>query len=110
MHGIVEAMYGIVGNSDPSRVRNLRKMRNFWANFTDFDPEINIMKCKTEVELMSFAAIDNSKSVRITNSMFARKDICTQKTKFQNFGVNGFCQMTAEYFSEFINIEEKILL
>ena len=23
-------------------------MRNFWANFTDFEPEINIMKCKTE--------------------------------------------------------------
>ena len=31
-----------------SRVRNLRKMRNFWANFTDFEPEINIIKCKTE--------------------------------------------------------------
>ena len=29
-------------------VRNLRKMQNFWANFTDFDPEINIIKCKTE--------------------------------------------------------------
>ena len=24
--------------SVPSRVRNLRKMRNFWANFTDFKP------------------------------------------------------------------------
>ena len=23
-------------------------MRNFWANFTDFKPEINIIKCKTE--------------------------------------------------------------
>ena len=23
-------------------------MRNFWANFTDFEPEINIIKCKTE--------------------------------------------------------------
>ena len=34
--------------SVPSRVRKLRKMRNFWANFTDFEPEINIMKCKTE--------------------------------------------------------------
>ena len=34
--------------SVPSRVRNLRKMRNFWANFTDFKPEINIAKCKTE--------------------------------------------------------------
>ena len=34
--------------SVPSRVRNLRKMRNFWANFTDFEPEINITKCKTE--------------------------------------------------------------
>ena len=32
----------------PSRVRNLRKMRSFWANFTDFEPEINIIKCKTE--------------------------------------------------------------
>ena len=35
-------------HSAPSRVRNLRKMRNFWANFTDFEPEINIIKCKTE--------------------------------------------------------------
>ena len=35
-------------NSVPSRVRNLRKMQNFWANFTDFEPEINIIKCKTE--------------------------------------------------------------
>ena len=26
----------------------LRKMRNFWANFTDFEPEINIIKCETE--------------------------------------------------------------
>ena len=34
--------------SVPSKVRNLRKMRNFWANFTDFEPEINIIKCKTE--------------------------------------------------------------
>ena len=34
--------------SVPSRVRNLRKMRNFWANFTDFKPEIYIIKCKTE--------------------------------------------------------------
>ena len=32
----------------PYRVRNLRKMRNFCANFTDFEPEINITKCKTE--------------------------------------------------------------
>ena len=32
----------------PSRVGNLRKMRNFWANFTDFEPEISIIKCKTE--------------------------------------------------------------
>ena len=23
-------------------------MRNFWANFTDFEQEINIIKCKTE--------------------------------------------------------------
>ena len=37
-----------VGTSVPSRVRNLRKVRNFWANFTDFEPEINIIKCKTE--------------------------------------------------------------
>ena len=32
----------------PSRVRNLGKMRNFWANFTEFEPEINIVKCKTK--------------------------------------------------------------
>ena len=25
-----------------ARERNLRKVRNFWANFTDFEPEINI--------------------------------------------------------------------
>ena len=30
-------------NSVLSRVRNLRKMRNFWANFTDFNPEVNII-------------------------------------------------------------------
>ena len=35
-------------SSVPSGVRNLRKMRNFCANFTDFEPEINIIKCKTE--------------------------------------------------------------
>ena len=23
-------------------------MQNFWANFTDFEPEIIIIKCKTE--------------------------------------------------------------
>ena len=34
--------------SVPSRVRNLRKTQNFWTNFTDFEPEINIIKCKTE--------------------------------------------------------------
>ena len=34
--------------SVPSRVRNLRKMRNFWANFTDFESEVNIVKCKIE--------------------------------------------------------------
>ena len=34
--------------SVPSRVRNLRKMRSFWANFNDFELEINIIKCKTE--------------------------------------------------------------
>ena len=34
--------------SVPSRVRNLRKMGNFQANFTDFEPVINIVKCKTE--------------------------------------------------------------
>ena len=32
--------------SVPSRVRNLRKMRNFCANFTDFEPEINIVNAK----------------------------------------------------------------
>ena len=54
-----------------------------------------------KVELMGFATIDNSKSVWSTNSIFAhKKDIGVtvekmQKTKFQNFGVNGFCQMTA---------------
>ena len=34
--------------SVPSSVGHLRKMQNFWANFTDFEPEINIIKCKTE--------------------------------------------------------------
>ena len=49
---------------------------------------------------MGFATIDNSKSVRSTNLIFAHKtDIGAtiekmQKTKFQNFGVNGFGQMT----------------
>ena len=33
--------------SVPYRVRNLRKMRNLWANFTDFEPKVNI-KCKTK--------------------------------------------------------------
>ena len=46
--------FGAIGDlghtipSVPSRVRNLRKIQNFWANFTDFEPEINIIKCKTE--------------------------------------------------------------
>ena len=35
-------------SSVPSRVRNLRKMRKFWAYFTDFEPEINIIGRKTE--------------------------------------------------------------
>ena len=34
--------------SVPSTVRNMRKMRNIWANFTDFEPENNIIKCKTQ--------------------------------------------------------------
>ena len=41
-----ETTYSVT--SVPSGVRNLRKMRNFWANFTDFEPEINIIKCKSE--------------------------------------------------------------
>ena len=32
--------------SVPSTVRNLGKMQNFWANFIDFESEINITKCK----------------------------------------------------------------
>ena len=35
-------------SSVPSRVKNSRKMQNLWANFTDFEPEINIIKSKTE--------------------------------------------------------------
>ena len=57
---------------------------------------------------MGFATIDNSKSVRSTNSIFAHKtDIgatiekIQKKNKFQNFGVNGFCQMTAVLASLF---------
>ena len=38
----------LITASVPSRVRYLRKMHNFWANFTDFEPEINITKCKTK--------------------------------------------------------------
>ena len=38
----------ITVSSVPSRVRSLRKTRDFWANFTDFEPGINIIKCKTE--------------------------------------------------------------
>ena len=41
-------MWGSVGGSVPSRVRNLRKMQNLWANINDFESEINIIKCKTE--------------------------------------------------------------
>ena len=41
-------LYSIVWNSVPSRVRNLKKMRNFWANFTDFEPEINILDYKMQ--------------------------------------------------------------
>ena len=36
-----------------SRVRNLRKMRNFWANFTDFEPEINCDKACMLIDLLS---------------------------------------------------------
>ena len=32
-----------VANSVPSRVRKLRKMRHFGANFTDIEPEIIII-------------------------------------------------------------------
>ena len=35
----------VVG-SVPSKMRNLRKMRIFWANFTDSKSGINIIKCK----------------------------------------------------------------
>ena len=38
----------VVLASVPSLVRNLEKTQNFWANFTDFEPEINIIKCKTK--------------------------------------------------------------
>ena len=34
--------------SVPSRVRNLRKMQNFWIHLTDFEPKINIIICKSE--------------------------------------------------------------
>ena len=52
---------------------------------------------------MGFATINNSKSGS-TNSLFAyNEDIGVtiekmqkkKKTKYQNFGVDGFCQMTA---------------
>ena len=44
MEGVWENVWGSV----PTRVRSLRKMQNFWENFTDFKPEVNIIKCKTE--------------------------------------------------------------
>ena len=65
---------------------------------------------------MGFATIDNSKSVRSTNSIFAhKKDIGVtiekmQKTKFKNFGVNGFCQMTAEHKSRHLFVPAALKL
>ena len=43
-------------------------MRNFWANFTDFEPEIYIIVCKTEkleyfnqsIKLVYFVAANNN--------------------------------------------------
>ena len=53
---------------------------------------------------MGFATTDNSKSVWSTNLIFAHKtDIgaaiekMQKKRNFKILGVNGFCQMTAEY-------------
>ena len=43
-----DAFLGLLVRSVPSKMRSLRKMRNFWANFTDFYLKINIIKCKTE--------------------------------------------------------------
>ena len=50
---------------------------------------------------MGIATTDNSKLVRSTNSIFARKNIGVtiekmHKKFFQKFGVSEFCQMTAE--------------
>ena len=52
---------------------------------------------------MGFATIDNSKSVRSTNSIFThKKDIGATIEKMQKneIGVNGVCQMTAELVSQ----------
>ena len=35
-------------------------MRNFWASFTDFEPEIMIIKCKTETKNLNILMQDCS--------------------------------------------------
>ena len=50
-------------------MRNLSKMRNFWANFTDFEPEINIIKCRTETKNLNILMQDCSLCLGRANLM-----------------------------------------
>ena len=34
-------------------------MRKFWVNFTDFEPEINIIECKTEAKNLNILMQDS---------------------------------------------------
>ena len=44
-------------------------MQNFWANFTDFEPEINIIKCKTKTKNLNILVQDCSLYLGKTNLM-----------------------------------------
>ena len=52
-------------SSVPSRERNLRKM----PNFTDFEPEINSIKCNTEKKNLNILIQDSSSFLGKANLM-----------------------------------------
>ena len=73
---------GIVRSSVPFRVKNLKKMRNFWANFTDFEPETHILKCKTETKNLNILMQDCGLYLGKANSM---QKICNRVLKVVKF-------------------------
>ena len=54
-------------------------MQNFWANFTDFEPEINIIKQQQQQFFIDQVDINSMQTVKIINTATWQGD--SEKTK-----------------------------